>query len=40
MHEAWITGGGYLEFKNYFLFFEDSIKDLFSLRDKILKREY
>lgn len=40
MHEAWITGAGSLEFKNYSLSFDDSIKDLCSLRDKILKREY
>lgn len=40
MNEAWITGAGSLEFKNYFLSFDDSIKDLCSLRDKILKRVY
>lgn len=40
MREAWITGVGSLEFKNYFLSFDDSIKDLCSLGDKILKREY
>ena len=40
MHEAGITGAGSLEFKNYFISFDDSIKDLCSLRDKILKRVY
>lgn len=40
MHEAWVTGAGSLEFKNYFLSLDDSIKDLCSLRDKILKRVY